>query len=82
MAGLGPCSTGGPRGDWIPPVAGLAGVISSDGKIHDGKRAGQAVLSTFSGSALTVKLGGSSRRVFAERAACISDLSRVFNISV
>ena len=33
------------------------------------------------GSASSVKLGCSNRHIFAERAACISDLSRMFNIS-
>ena len=42
----------------MPPVLGLAGVISSDGKIHPGDRPGHAVLSRFSGSASTGRLCG------------------------
>ena len=79
MRGLGPYATGGPIGDCTPPFIGLTGVKSCDGKIHDGERPGHAA-STCSGS--TVRLGGSSRHIFEERAACVSDFSRVFNISV
>ena len=55
---------------------------SSDARIHDGERPGHTVFSACSGSASTVRLGGSSRHIFVERAACISDLLRMFNISV
>ena len=61
-------ATGGPLGDCTPPVVGLSGVTRPEGKIHEGERLGHAVLSTFSGSASTVRLGGSRRRIFAERA--------------
>ena len=69
MTGLGPHATGGPLGDCTPPVVGLAGVMSSAGKIHEGERPGHGVLSTFSGSASTVRLGLSTRHIFAERTA-------------
>ena len=46
MGGLGPNTTGGPAGVCIPLVAGLAGVINSAGRIHEGVRPGHAVLST------------------------------------
>ena len=36
-------------------VVGLKGVLNSAGKIHDGDRPGHAVLSTFSGSASTLR---------------------------
>ena len=69
VTGLGPYATGGPLGDCTPPVIGLKGVINAAGRIHDGERPGHAVLSTFSGSASTLRLGLSTPRIFAERAA-------------
>ena len=50
-------------------VVGLAGGKSSEGKIHEGERPGHAVLSAFSGSASTVRVGGPRRRIFIESAA-------------
>ena len=67
-------------GNCTPLVVGLAGVVSAAGKLHEGERPGHAVLSTFSGSVSAIRLGLSTRHIFAERTACSSDSSRMFNI--
>ena len=48
---------GGPPGDCTTLVVGLADVINSAGRIHEGERPGRAVLSIFSGFVLHLDLG-------------------------
>ena len=75
MTGLGLYRTGAPVGVCSPPVVGLTGLIHSEDRIHEERLPGEAGLSTFSGSASTVRLGCSSRHICAESASLISDFS-------
>ena len=82
MIGLGPSRTGAPVGVCSPPVVGLSGVIISDDRIHEEHLPGEAVLSTFSGSDSTVRLGCSSRRIFADSCLHLTLLTRVQHLCI
>ena len=82
MTGLEPFTTGGPAGVCILLAVGLAGVINSAGRIHEGEHPGHAVLSTFPGAASTIRLGLSMLHILADSVSLNSDFPCILAISV